>query len=221
MKSVSIENFVKTIYILNPSRTKFVRTGTLATQLNISNAAISDMAKKLHQKKLITYVKYKGLKLTKNGEKQALNVLRKHRLWETFLHKVLGLSMHEIHQEAEVLEHVTSDFLAQKIDDYLGQPTKDPHGTPIPSSQGKITPQHDIISIDQGAEKTTANITKLSASDIDFFHFCQHNDIALHTPITIIKQYPTTQMTAIATPKGKILLPHSIAQHIFIKKTTQ
>lgn len=217
MKSVSIENFVKTVYTLPSNDEGFIRIGSLATRLKVSNAAISDMAKKLHQKQFIYHTKYKGVKLTEKGEKYALNILRKHRLWETFLHKVLGLSISEIHTEAEVLEHVTSDFLAQKIDDYLGQPTKDPHGTPIPSYNSKITNKYNCISIDKALEQTTANIINLSVGDGVFFDFCQRNQIHINSSIKIIKQYPN-QMTEIETKESKLLLHQSIAKHIFIEK---
>lgn len=98
--------------------------------LNITNAALTDMARNLASKNLIVYTKYKPLSLTLSGQLLAMNVLRKHRLWETFLHQTLQLSLLEIHQQAEMLDHFTSDFLSEKIYLFLGYPTTDPHGDP-------------------------------------------------------------------------------------------
>ncbi len=129
--SVSVENIVKAIYSSH-TLGENVKTGTLAKKLNVSAAAITDISRKLSAKGIIDYEKYKGLSLTMKGRRIALNVIRKHRLWETFLHETLDLSLTEIHDEAEHLEHQTSDFLADKISEYLGHPNKDPHGQEIP-----------------------------------------------------------------------------------------
>ncbi len=102
MESVSTENFIKAIYQISLHSSERVKTSELSSKLNISNAAISDMARKLSERELINYEKYNGIILTQAGIKLALNVLRKHRLWETFLHNVLKLSKHEIHQARNI-----------------------------------------------------------------------------------------------------------------------
>ena len=110
--SVAVENFVKAIYKNDKNNSNDTKPGNIAKKLGISNAAATDMAKKLAVKKLLHYKKYQPLQLTKEGEKMALNVVRKHRLWEAFLYKTFDMSLHDIHREAELLEHETSDFLA-------------------------------------------------------------------------------------------------------------
>jgi DtxR family transcriptional regulator, Mn-dependent transcriptional regulator len=135
--SVSIENFIKAIYKQGIHSVADTRLSTIARLLSISNAAATDMARKLAKKGIVNYVKYKPLSLTEYGLNLALNVIRKHRLWESFLYKTLNLSLHEIHREAELLEHQTSDLLAEKIENYLGFPATDPHGDPIPALNGK------------------------------------------------------------------------------------
>ncbi len=216
MQSVSTENFIKAIYQLSLHSSERVKTSELSNKLNISNAAISDMARKLFDRKLINYEKYNGIILTKEGEKVALNVLRKHRLWETFLHNVLKLSKHEIHQEAEVLEHVTSDFLADKLDDFLGRPEKDPHGAPIPDSEGNIVYDENIIALSQALTDEKYRIVRLSATDSDFYEFCQDNQIEIGTELKILKQYVKSEMTTIEIKKSKLMLHYTIAKKIFI-----
>ena len=137
--SVAIENFVKAIYKNDMQDNNDTKPGNIAKKLGISNAAATDMAKKLATKDLLHYEKYQALQLTEKGTKMALNVVRKHRLWEALLFKMFDMSLHEIHREAELLEHETSDFLANKISEYLGNPKFDPHGDPIPNADGEIT----------------------------------------------------------------------------------
>ena len=137
--SVAIENFVKAIYKNDKHDSNDTKPGNIAKKLGISNAAATDMAKKLAEKDLLNYEKYQALQLTDKGEKMALNVVRKHRLWEALLFKMFDMSLHDIHREAELLEHQTSDLLANKISEYLGNPKFDPHGDPIPNELGEIT----------------------------------------------------------------------------------
>ena len=116
MATISKENYLKTIYgISNQKSGDVVPLSTLAKELGVSNSAVSDMASKLSKEKYIDYTKYRGIKILEKGRKLALNVLRKHRLWEIFLVKTLGLNWGEVHFEAEKLEHSTSNFLIDKI----------------------------------------------------------------------------------------------------------
>ncbi len=216
MESVSTENFIKAIYQISLHSSERVKTSELSSKLNISNAAISDMARKLSERELINYEKYNGIILTQAGIKLALNVLRKHRLWETFLHNVLKLSKHEIHQEAEVLEHVTSDFLADKLDDFLGRPEKDPHGAPIPDSKGNIVYDENIITLNQALTDEKYKIARLSATDSDFYEFCQDNQIEIGTELKVLKQYVKSEMTTIELNDSKLMIHYTIAKKIFI-----
>ncbi|WP_372775977.1 metal-dependent transcriptional regulator [Mangrovibacterium sp.] len=217
--SIATENFIKTIYKFDQGRAKDTRPGSIAKELGITNAAATDMARKLALKKLIDYQKYKELKLTQHGEKIALNVLRKHRLWETFLHQVLGLSMHEIHREAELLEHLTSDFLSEKISKYLGNPTFDPHGDPIPTSTGEILGDMESIPLSLAEPGQSYQISRLSGSDKEFFDFCHNNQLEIGTTINVKKQYIKSRMMEIEVQNTKLLLNTELANLIYIVKT--
>ena len=152
--SVAIENFVKAIY-KNSKKDNNTKPGNIAKKLGISNAAATDMAKKLAIKELLHYQKYQQLQLTKKGEQMALNVVRKHRLWEALLFKLFDMSLHDIHREAELLEHQTSDLLANQISEYLGNPKFDPHGDPIPNAQGEITTIDTSVALSNTIEGKT------------------------------------------------------------------
>ena len=215
--SISIENFVKTIYLQEQRMGEDTRPGTLARLLNISNAATTDMARNLAQKKLVNYTKYQKLSLTPEGKKLALNILRKHRLWEAFLHKTLDLSLHEIHQEAERLEHLTSDFLADRIDKYLNYPASDPHGDPIPCSDGIEQPVGDAIVLSEAMMGENYSIVRLFSSNPDFFDFCASNKIGLGTTIRIEKNFDEMKMIEVSIGDKKLLLNEEITNIIYVE----
>ncbi|ADI15807.1 metal-dependent transcriptional regulator [Truepera radiovictrix] len=133
--SAATEDYLKTIYDLGG---RDVKTQALAEALSVSAASVSGMLKKLHALKLITYEKYRGVSLTPAGRKVALETLRHHRLIETYLSEALGYPWHEVHDEAERLEHVISEAFEARIAEALGHPTFDPHGDPIPQTDGSL-----------------------------------------------------------------------------------
>lgn len=133
------ENYVKAIYtVQNRSETGEVSVNEIAERLNTRPATVTDMFRKLSDKALIHYEKYKKVTLTDSGEKIALSILRKHRLWETFLCDVLNFSWDEVHEVAEQLEHIRSQKLIDRLDEFLKFPEYDPHGDPIPNSSGEL-----------------------------------------------------------------------------------
>ena len=115
-----------------------VTTNELAAGLNTRPASVTDMLKKLKAKELLTYERYRGFRLSPVGNKVALGIIRRHRLWEFFLSEKLRFSWEEVHEVAEELEHVTSEKLIEKLDAYLGYPKFDPHGDPIPDGEGRM-----------------------------------------------------------------------------------
>ncbi|WP_111658636.1 metal-dependent transcriptional regulator [Olleya aquimaris] len=216
--SVATENFVKAIYKSKVNDVTNTKPGNIAKLLGVSNAAATDMAKNLAAKNLINYEKYKALELTKEGEKLALKVIRKHRLWEAFLHKTFDMSLHEIHREAELLEHETSDFLANKISAYLGNPKFDPHGDPIPNSNGEITTLDTSIALSKTKENNTYIISRLMSDDKEFFDFCASNQIKYGNEIKVIKQFEKNKMTQIQINSNTILLNEEFSKIIYVNE---
>ncbi|NCT95260.1 MAG: metal-dependent transcriptional regulator [Chitinophagaceae bacterium] len=141
--SAAEENYIKAIYRLQ-DHAAMVTTNALADALQTKPPSVTDMLKKLKAKKLLNYEPYKGVKLSAEGKKVALAVVRKHRLWESFLVSKLQFGWDEVHEVAEELEHITSKKLIDKLDAFLGFPRFDPHGDPIPDSQGRITIQPQV-----------------------------------------------------------------------------
>lgn len=215
--SISIENFVKAIYLQEQRMGEDTRPGTLAKLLNITNAATTDMARSLSEKKLVNYTKYQKLSLTPKGRKLALNILRKHRLWEAFLHKTLNLSLHEIHEEAERLEHLTSDFLADEIEKYLEYPAADPHGDPIPCSEGIESPKSDAIILSEAQKGREYSIVRLFSSNPDFFDFCATNNIVIGKAVQIVNIFDELKMIEIIIGDKKLLLNDDLTNKIYVE----
>jgi DtxR family Mn-dependent transcriptional regulator len=132
------ENYLKAIYHLSESGKKGVSTNDIAAAMKTKAASVSDMLRKLGDKKVIEYRKYYGVHITEEGKKYALQTIRKHRLWEVFLVEKLHFTWDEVHEVADELEHIKSGILIQRLDEYLGYPKFDPHGDPIPDEYGDV-----------------------------------------------------------------------------------
>ncbi|MBT8265513.1 MAG: metal-dependent transcriptional regulator [Bacteroidia bacterium] len=217
--SIAVENFVKAIYKNDKNDSNDTRPGNIAKKLGISNAAATDMAKKLAAKDLLHYEKYQQLQLTEKGTKMALNVVRKHRLWEAFLFRLFDMSLHDIHREAELLEHQTSDLLADKISAYLGHPKFDPHGDPIPNAEGEITTNQTSVALSKTEAGKSYVISRLMSDDKEFFDFCAQNGLKFGNTLVVTKQFQKNNMTQILINEQTILLNEDFTSIIYVNET--
>ena len=133
------ENYLKAIFTIAEKEAGPALTNAIATLMQTSAASVTDMLKRLSDKQLISYEKYRGVQLTQEGNRVATVLIRKHRLWEVFLVDKLGFAWDEVHELAEQLEHVQGDELVSRLDQFLGRPRFDPHGDPIPDAEGRWT----------------------------------------------------------------------------------
>ena len=138
MNTLAEENYLKSIYHLSLTSIN-VSTNQLAARLNTKAASVTDMLKKLADKQLINYTRYQGVSLTPSGETVAVQIIRKHRLWEYFLVEKLNFKWDEVHEMAEEMEHISSKELIDRLDKFMGFPKHDPHGDPIPDSDGHFS----------------------------------------------------------------------------------
>jgi len=217
--SDSTENFIKVIYQFEQNQSLDTKPGTIAKALGISNAAATDMARKLALKELVNFQKYRPLHLTEEGKTMALKVIRKHRLWETFLYRTFNLSLHEIHREAELLEHLTSDFLTERISAFLGSPDTDPHGDPIPDVHGQITSGEGQVTLMTSEPGFQYRVIRLAGSGNEFFTFCDENGIVIGASLWVEKQYPKNKMTRVDINNTKLLLHSEMSNIIFVEQT--
>jgi len=183
MGSLTEENYIKSIYALSQV-TGEVLVSELARKLEVKLPSVNSMVKRLATKKLVAYAPYKGVKLTERGKKEALGIVRKHRLAELFLVKVMGLGWEEVHAIAEQLEHVNSPRFYERIDELLNYPKFDPHGEPIPDSNGKIQAQKRI-SLSTLVEGLTATITAVSEDEKPFLDHLNEKGLQIGDAVTI------------------------------------
>jgi DtxR family Mn-dependent transcriptional regulator len=215
--STSAENFMKAIFMHEQYYQADIKIGSVAKALGITGAAATDMARKLAERKLIGYEKYRKLELTPEGKRIALNLIRKHRLWETFLYTVFQMSLHEIHQEAELLEHHTSEFLADKMSSYLGDPAVDPHGDPIPSVDGEMDINDGQVPLSLAEQGKSYTITRLAGAGREFFDFCKRNNISVGAALTVEKQYTDYPMSEIKLGQVCLLLNADFSNFIYVE----
>jgi DtxR family transcriptional regulator, Mn-dependent transcriptional regulator len=185
--STSKENHLKAIFHLQQEHGT-VTTNVLAGALQTRPASVTDMLKKLKEQKLLLYERYKGFRLTNEGRKAALQVVRKHRLWEYFLVKKLQFGWDEVHDIAEELEHIGSRKLIDKLDAFLGFPDTDPHGDPIPDSQGRVQMRRQL-SLSQLPLNKVAQVSAIATQTSEMLEVLQHNHIALGTRLEIKKRF--------------------------------
>ena len=172
MPSQTEENYLKAIYKLAEAEpgTPGVSTNRIAAALATRAASVTDMLRRLADKGLLDYEKYRGVQLTAEGRRLALLTVRKHRLWEVFLVQQLGFSWDEVHEVAEELEHVQSPLLMQRLDAFLGHPALDPHGDPIPAEDGAMRrPATRLLAdLNAGEQGTLAAVKNTTAPFLQY-----------------------------------------------------
>lgn len=177
-------DFLKAIVKLGGSERR-VNNKELAQELGISSAAVTDMALKLMEDGYIDYIPYKGIAITESGQRETNKLIRKHRLWEVFLKEKLNYDWNQVHADADLLEHASSDFLIERLDEFLGNPTKDPHGEWIPDAAGNIEAS-SFVSLDQIEVGQTFTIKEVSDSRAFLDHLVQQN-IQLHDSYQLVE----------------------------------
>ena len=186
--SQSVEDFLKAIYGLE-RETDRVSTNALADALNISAPAVTDMAKRLVEEGTVDYLKYRGVRLTDQGTRVALQMLRRHRLIEAYLVQDLGYALHEVHDEAEALEHTVSDRFVAAISRKLGHPRYDPHGDPIPNLDGSI-PTRDLLPLSDLALNTPARVRRFVMDDPLMLQVTQERGLILGKILELVSREP-------------------------------
>jgi DtxR family Mn-dependent transcriptional regulator len=192
LPSSTVENYLKAIYqgqSALPRDERLVSMGQVATALGVTPGTATTMVKALAESGLAEYEPYSGVRLTAAGEKLAGLVLRRHRLVELFLVKVMGMSWAEVHDEAEQLEHVVSERLIERIDEMLGRPTHDPHGDPIPNPDGAIASK-DLDSLLTCPVGTPLKVTRVADQDPAFLRFIENNDLKPGQPVEVETRDP-------------------------------
>ena len=187
--SVSHQNYLRAIWNLGEWSEDPVTTSAVAAQVGLRQSTVSDALKKLTEQGLVAHSPYGAIELTEQGCSLAVEMVRRHRLIETFLLEMLGYQWDQVHDEAEHLEHAASDFMIDRLDDLLGHPGRDPHGDPIPARDGTITPP-DAVSLSTVADGTRVRVERISDRDSELLRFFAENGIGVGVPLDIRSNGP-------------------------------
>lgn len=202
MPSSTVEDYIKHIFLLQQAEdAKPVPMGTIASRVGVVPGTATTMIKALADANLVDYEPRVGVRLSGSGEKLALSILRRHRLIELFLHKVLAMDWSEIHEEAEELEHAISERVLEKIDDMLGRPEFDPHGDPIPSAGGAYKRQKlkTLESCEIGREWRIARLTK---QDAEFLQFAEQSGLLPGATVVVMERNAAAQSISLKVSNG-------------------
>ena len=217
MLSLTEENYLKAIFNLSNYNDERVSTNAISEEMGTSAASVSDMLKKLLDKGYVKYEKYKGVRLSSKGVKKATNVLRKHRLWETFLVENLEFNWSEVHDIAEELEHIKSNKLINRLEKFLGYPKFDPHGDPIPSENGKF-PNTNTISLDKVNIGTNGNVMGVSIDDKLFLDYLTKLNIQIGSRVHVLNKNDFDQSLTIKINNKTYQISHDVSKNILIKR---
>ncbi len=216
MPSLTIENYVKTIYLqCDGDAAQAAATGKVAAALSVSPGTVTSMLKTLKETGLAEYTPYEGVSLTDAGRKLALRVLRRHRLIELFLARTLNLSWDEVHEDAENMEHAVSDLLVDRIDEFLGFPATDPHGDPIPKADGTVA-EVQVISLAAGQPGQRFQIERVVDQSPEFLRYLIEVGLPLGAQGEIVAHRPESGVITLLVTGTKTTLATSVAQKLLI-----
>ncbi len=214
--TISEENYIKVIYHISQVSPKGVNTNAIAGMLETKASSVTDMLKKLSEKELVSYQKYQGVTLTENGVLLAKMIVRKHRLWETFLVNKLNFSWDEVHEIAEELEHIKSEKLINSLDKFLGFPAFDPHGDPIPDHKGEII-KIDKLLLSEALLDVDYVCVGVKNSSVEFLQYLDKQNISLGSNIKVVSREEFDSSLTIILNSKTISISNKIAENLFIK----
>ncbi len=216
MQSYTEENYLKIIYhlsvISNP-----VQTNAIAERIQTKAASVTDMLKKLADKALVDYTKYQGVNLTQKGKLAAINIVRRHRLWEVFLVEKLNFKWDEVHDVAEELEHIKSNLLVERLNEFLDFPKVDPHGDPIPDKDGNFE-SLGFVKINQLKDNESGTIMGVSEHSTAFLKHLEKLGLILGKTIKLIEISAFDSSAELLVDQQYINISKELAKHILIKK---
>ncbi len=215
----SEDNYLKTIFHLFNEQEEEVNTNAIADVMNTKASSVTDMLKKLADKKLINYVKYQGVTLTPLGRKKAISIVRKHRLWEVFLVEKLNFSWDEVHEIAEELEHIESEKLIERLDAFLGFPETDPHGDPIPNKEGVYEKTIKTL-LSEFEENEKGICVAVKNTSKDFLLYLNKVSIALGDEITVLSKEKFDNSMNILVKGKEVTLSATVCRNIYAQKKT-
>jgi DtxR family Mn-dependent transcriptional regulator len=211
----SQEDYLKQILLLQERNGK-AGTKELAERLRVRPASVTEMLGRLGQLGLVEHIRYQGVTLTSAGRKVALEMLRHHRLLETYLVQELGYSWDQVHEEAERLEHVISERFEKRIAEAMGHPTHDPHGDPIPGVDLQMPSNERWVRLDELASGEHGEVVRVGAQDSDSLKTLQRMGVALGCPVKVMTTDETT--VCVRVGKDRQVFPVALARRLWVAR---
>ena len=215
MRNISKEDYLSVIYKSSDSN-GVIKANQIAEKLNISGAAVTDMLRRLSKEGYVDYKRYKGIRLTKSGEDYARSMVRRHRIWEVFLHQIVGLPWDKVHNEAENLEHSSSDELIERLEEMLDYPEFDPHGDPIPDRNGKMPKSNLGIPLSAVEPGNIVKVNRVPDFDSNFLQYISKIGIELNKEITVLDELEFDHSLSIKVDKKETNISNKVAANIFV-----
>jgi DtxR family Mn-dependent transcriptional regulator len=220
MQNISKEDYLSIIY-KNQDPGEAIKPNIIAEKLSVSNAAVTDMLKKLAKDGYVLYQKYKDIKLTKLGENYAKNIVRRHRIWEVFLTQIVGMPWGKVHDEANRLEHSSSDELINKLEEMLDFPEYDPHGDPIPSKEGKLPKLKKHRPLSELKEGKSAEVVRVNDFDEKFLVYISGIGIKLNENIKVVEKRDFDKSMEVIIKGKHWNISNKLAQNVFVEVKTK
>ncbi|GGD48390.1 iron-dependent repressor [Muriicola marianensis] len=216
----SEENYLKAIYHLGRKNPGVISTNAIAEEMQTKPSSVTDMVKRLSEKGFLKYKKYQGVNLSESGVRKALMVIRKHRLWETFLVEKMNFSWDEVHEIAEQLEHIQSEKLIDELDRFLAYPKVDPHGDPIPDKNGEVQSRKSklLSNLEINTSGVCIGVRDSSAS---FLRYLDKNQIALGDRIQVTEKEDFDDSIRVQIGGRKLQLSHTIASNLIVTQESE
>jgi DtxR family Mn-dependent transcriptional regulator len=214
MNTLAEENYLKAIYHLSLNAEN-VSTNQIAASLNTKAASVTDMLKKLADKALINYTRYQGVSLTVEGEKIAVNIIRKHRLWEYFLVEKLDFKWDQVHEMAEEMEHISSKELVDRLDKFMGYPKYDPHGDPIPDSNGHFK-AHELVPVSGISVNAYGVISGVRDHSAVFLQYLEKQQLTIGKKITVADIIDYDRSMILQIENEKVHISREVANNLLI-----
>ncbi len=220
MESSTEQDYLKAIYKLSNGK-KTVSTNAIAERLKTKASSVTDMMQKLSDKNLVNYVKYQGVTLSDTGKQIAINIIRKHRLWEFFLVDKLNFNWDEIHEIAEQLEHINSQKLIDKLDEHLGFPKYDPHGDPIPDKNGVIY-HLDELPISQLNINDEAVLVNVKEHSSEFLKYLENISLLLGTKVKLLEKFAfDNSLKILINNNNEMMISQQVAEFLNVSKNNR
>ena len=217
MLSSTEENYLKAIFKLSEKNPDNITTNSIASTISTAPASVTDMLRKLSDKKLIHYEKYRGVQLTKKGREAAVMLIRNHRLWEVFLLDKLGFTWDQVHEVAEEMEHVRSPLLIARLEKFLGYPKYDPHGDPIPDAQGHIN-YHEQVSLSElkGGEK--GKVVGVVEQSANFLRYLDKINLAINSTVEVLELNDYDNSRLIKLGKNQVFVSEKVCGNLIVER---